>query len=210
MPVRSDASRLIEAAEAGDQYAADQLLPLVYDELKILAASYLARERCGQTLQPTALVHEVYLRLVGSDDSPAWKGRGHFFGAAALGMRRILVEVARRKNSLKRNCGGTREQLDEIDLIAPEPKEDILELDLALSKLAEVDQSAANLVQLRYFAGLTIEAAANVMGISPRTAGRLWTFSRAWLREEVEGEDRNHGQFLSEVAELPDRFRTDG
>ena len=191
-----DVTQLLNAIEQGDPQAAARLLPLVYDELRRLAAQKLAQEKPGQTLQPTALVHEAYLRLVGKGDEPPWNGRGHFFAAAAEAMRRILVENARRKKSLKR--GG--------DQVAPGPRrmrtsprrirEDLLALDEALDKLATGNRQAADLVQLRYFAGLTLPEAAQVLGISPRTAGRLWVYARAWLRREVEARRRRRATIL--------------
>ena len=183
----SEVTRILSAIGQGDPLAASQLLPLVYDELRKLAAQKLARETPGQTLQPTALVHEAYLRLVGADEEQHWNSRGHFFGAAAEAMRRILVEIARQKASLKR--GGDRDRMDVVEglLAAPEPREDLVALDAALTRLAETDKQAAELVQLRYFAGLPIREIAEILGISPRTADRLWAFARAWLHEEMEG-----------------------
>jgi RNA polymerase sigma factor (TIGR02999 family) len=183
----SEVTQVLHAIAEGDPDAASQLLPLVYDELRKLAAQKLARETPGQTLQPTALVHEAYLRLVGEDEEQHWDSRGHFFAAAAEAMRRILVEIARQKASLKR--GGDRERVDVIDslLASPEPREDLVALDAALTRLAETDRQAADLVQLRYFAGLPIPEVAGILGISPRTADRLWAFARAWLHQEMEG-----------------------
>ncbi len=184
----SEVTRILEAIESGDPEAGERLLPLVYDELRRLAASHLARERCGHTLQPTALVHEAYLRLVGSDTPPQWNGRGHFFGAAARAIRRILIEHARRKHAVKRGGGRVKQPLDEtLALALPEPQEDLLALDEALDKLADVDAPAAELVHLLYFAGLTLAEAAQGLGISTRTAGRRWAYARAWLRTEMEG-----------------------
>jgi RNA polymerase sigma factor (TIGR02999 family) len=183
----SEVTRILSAIDQGDPDAASQLLPLVYDELRKLAAQKLAGETPGQTLQPTALVHEAYLRLVGEDEEQHWDSRGHFFAAAAEAMRRILVEIARQKASLKR--GGDRDRVDVVDslLASPEPHEDLVALDAALTKLAETDKQAAELVQLRYFAGLPIREVAEILGIAPRTADRLWAFARAWLQEEIEG-----------------------
>jgi RNA polymerase sigma factor (TIGR02999 family) len=182
----SEVSQLLHAIAGGDPHAGSQLLPLVYDELRKLAAHKLARETPGQTLQPTALVHEAYLRLVGEDEQQHWDSRGHFFAAAAEAMRRILVEMARQKASLKR--GGDRDRVDVADglLAAPQPREDLVALDAALTKLAETDKQAAELVQLRYFAGLPIREIAEILGISPRTADRLWAFARAWMHQEIE------------------------
>ena len=183
----NDITCLLDALEPGDQAAAAQLLPLVYDDLRRLAARHLAHEAPGQTLEPTALVHEAYLRLVGDTPDWHWDGRAHFFAAAAEAMRRILVEHARSKRRLKHGGGRTRLPLEEAELLAPEPQEDVVALDEALTELAATDQAAASLVQLRYFGGLSIPDAAQVLGISPRTAKRLWTFARAWLREKLQG-----------------------
>jgi RNA polymerase sigma factor (TIGR02999 family) len=161
---------LLTAIEHGDAHAASQLLPLVYDELRRLATRKLAHEKPGQTLEPTALVHEAYLRLVGTDAH--WDSRGHFFAAAAEAMRRILVESARRKHSLKRGGDRSRQDLDELQLAVPQPQEDILALDEALNKLAAQHPVKAQLVQLRYFAGLTSDEAADALGISSTTAER--------------------------------------
>ena len=183
----TEVTRILSAIEQGDPRAAEQLLPLVYDELRKLAAQRLGLEMPGQTLQATALVHEAYLRLVDADKAENWNSRGHFFAAAAEAMRRILVENARRKKSLKRGGDRSRQDFDGADLVAPEIREDLLAVDEALNKLAAGNRQAADLVQLRYFAGLTLPEAAQVLGISPRTAGRLWVYARAWLRREVEG-----------------------
>jgi RNA polymerase sigma factor (TIGR02999 family) len=183
----TDVTRILSAIEAGDPRAADQLLPLVYDELRRLAAQKLAQEAPGQTLEATALVHEAYVRLVDVDKGQQWNSRGHFFAAAAEAMRRILVENARRKHSLKRGGNRARQDLDELPLVATEVREGVLALDEALTKLAATDRVAADLVQLRYFAGLALPEAAKVLGVSPRTAGRLWAYARAWLRREIEG-----------------------
>lgn len=172
----------IERDEVSD---AEQLLPLVYDELRRLAAQKLAQETPGHTLQPTALVHEAYLRLITDCPEPTWDNRGHFFAAAAEAMRRILVENARRKGSLKRGGDRVRVSVDEAPLAAPEVREDLLALDEALAKLAATDAQAAKLVQLRYFAGLPLHEVAQMLGISPRTADRLWAFARAWLHQEI-------------------------
>jgi RNA polymerase sigma factor (TIGR02999 family) len=185
----NEVTQILKAIADGDPHAASQLLPLVYDELRQLAAQKLAHERPGQTLQPTALVHEAYLRLVGTEDKPVkWENCGHFFAAAAEAMRRILVENARKKASLKRGGDRGRVDFDESQLTAPETREDLLALDEALDKLAATDAQAAQLVQLRYFAGLPNPEVAQVLGISPRTADRLWAFARAWLHQEIEGE----------------------
>lgn len=184
--IMSDVTRLLDAATAGDPAAAADLLPLVYDELRKLAAVRLSEERPGQTLQATALVHEAYLRLVGSDPGLPWNGRGHFFAAAAEAMRRILVESARRRSAEKRGAGLRRHNADAVPLAAPEPVEDLVALDEALTKLAAGNKQAADLVQLRYFAGLSLAEAAAALSISERTAGRLWAYARAWLRRAVE------------------------
>jgi RNA polymerase sigma factor (TIGR02999 family) len=160
----------------------------VYHALRTLAAPRRARDTRGQTLQPTALVHEAYLRLVGGEHPQRWNGRGHFFAAAAQAMRRILVENARRKKRLKRGGGAAREELDEANLAVPEVPEDLVALDEALSQLAEVDPRAAELVNLRYFAGLAIPQAAEMLGIAPRTADFLWAYARAWLLQKIEGD----------------------
>ena len=176
-------TRLLEAATRGDRQAAAELLPLVYEELRKLAAARIVSEKPGQTLQATALVHEAYLRLVGDQH---FNGRGHFFAAAAEAMRRILVEQARRKAARKRGGGLEREELAESELAAPEPDTDLLALDEALTQLAATDALAADLVKLRYFAGLTSEEAAAALGIVSRTADRTWAYARAWLRKRIE------------------------
>jgi RNA polymerase sigma factor (TIGR02999 family) len=182
----TDVTHILSAIVEGDPSAASQLLPLVYDELRKLAAHRLAHQAPGQTLQPTALVHEAYLRLVGDLEESDWDSRGHFFAAAAEAMRRILVENARRKGREKRGGDLTRIDLDAAEQLAvPEIREDLLALDEALTKLTSVDPQAAQLVQLRYFAGLPIPDAAKALGVSPRTADRLWAFARAWLLREI-------------------------
>ena len=181
----SDVTRLLDAAAAGQPHAAAELLPLVYAELRRLAAHRLAGEKAGHTLQPTALVHEAYLRLVGGDQPRDWSGRGHFFAAAAQAMRRILVEIARRKAAGKCGGGRARADVDVADLVAPEQADELLAVHEALDGLAATDPQAAELVQLRYFAGLSIPEAADVLGIGARSADRLWAFARAWLRRAV-------------------------
>jgi RNA polymerase sigma factor (TIGR02999 family) len=183
----SEVTHILSAIEQGDPQAASQLLPLVYNELRQLAAQKLAHETPGQTLQPTALVHEAYLRLVGAAEDPHWDSRGHFFAAAAEAMRRILVENARGKQAAKRGGGRARADLDMNQVGVPEVREDLLALDEALDQLAAADPEAARLVQLRYFAGLTLAEAAQVLGVSPRTADRLWAYARAWLLHALEG-----------------------
>ena len=185
--VMGEVTRIIDRIHQGDRAAAAQLLPLVYDELRRLATRRLAHETPGQTLQPTALVHEAYLRLVGAGEGPQWDSRGHFFAAAAEAMRRILVDAARRKRSLKAGGGLARQGLDAIDVAAPEWPEDLIALDEALARLAAEDKAAADLVHLRFFAGLPIPEAAAALGISPRTADRLWAYARAWLHQAVHG-----------------------
>jgi RNA polymerase sigma factor (TIGR02999 family) len=177
----SDLTRILSAVEQGDAHAAEQLLPLVYEELRKLAAQKLAQEKPGQTLQATALVHEAYLRLVDVNQAQHWNSRGHFFAAAAEAMRRILVEQARRKKRLKR--GGQAERLDlaDLDITIEGPCADLGALDQALNELAGRHPEKAELVTLRYFAGLTIAEAAQVLGISTSTADRHWTYARAWL-----------------------------
>ncbi len=183
----SDVTLLLEAVASGNRRAAADLLPIVYDELRKLAAARMAGESPHQTLQPTALVHEAYLRLVGGADGEHWDHRGHFFAAAAEAMRRILVDQARRKSAVRH--GGEFARLGfGPDLAAvPEPREDLLALDEALTRLAIEDPVKAQLVQLRYFGGLTLSESAAALGLSERTAGRHWAFARAWLRRAVEG-----------------------
>jgi RNA polymerase sigma factor (TIGR02999 family) len=189
----NEVTRILSAVEQGDPGAAEQLLPLVYDELRKLAAHKLAREKSGQTLEATALVHEAYLRMVGADDDHLWENRGHFFAAAAEAMRRILVENARHKRSRKHGGGLERHDLDHIQLAAPELCEDLEALDDALNRLAEKDPVKADLVKLRHFAGLTIEEAAQALGISVTTANRYWRYARAWLHQEITSLDPADG-----------------
>ena len=181
----SDVTAILAQIETGDPSAAEQLLPLVYDELRKLAAAKWAREQPGQTLVATALVHEAYLRLMG-DEATRSDSRGHFFGAAAEAMRRILVDAARRKKRLKRGGDLARQDLGDMEIAAPEPREDLLALDQALHKLASVNDTAAKLVQLRYFAGFPLPEVAKLLNISPRTADRLWAYARAWLHQELQ------------------------
>ncbi len=180
-----DATRLLNAIAQGDPHAADQLLPLVYAELRRLATLKLACEKTGLTLQPTDLVHEAYLRLVGADAGSEWDDRGHFFAAAAEAMRRILVENARRKKSLKRGGGRQRQPLEDVHLATSDADDDLLAIDEALAKFAEKDKVKADLVKLRYFAGCTIDQAARSLGISTATAERYWSYARAWLHQEI-------------------------
>ncbi len=180
----TDVTRILSTIERGDAKATDELLPLVYEELRRLAAQKMANEKPGQTLQATALVHEAYIRLVGSE-SRSWNSRTHFFCAAAEAMRRILIENARRKRRLKRGGGQEKVSLDDVDIAVKEPAEDIVALDEALQKLALEDPTKANLVKLRYFAGLTTKQAAKMLDISQATAERYWSYARVWLFYEL-------------------------
>ena len=186
----SDVTRILSAIEQGDPSAAEQLLPLVYEELRKLAAQKMAGESPGQTLQATALVHEAYVRLVDVEKAQHWDSRGHFFAAAAEAMRRILVENARRKKRLKRGAEFERVELDDVEITVEGPSDDLIVLDEALTKFAQQHPEEARLVKLRYFAGLTVNEAASVLGISTSTADRHWTYARAWLCREIapEGE----------------------
>jgi RNA polymerase sigma factor (TIGR02999 family) len=184
---RVDVTQLFMAMEQGDPHAAAQLLPLVYDELRRLAAVRLAAEPSGNTLQPTALVHEAYLRLVGTPNGDRWDHRGHFFAAAAEAMRRILIDGARHKATERHGGAMQRQPLDPDAAATPAPREDLLALDAALDRLAAEDPVKADLVKLRYFVGMSLAEAAAALGLSQRTAGRHWAFARAWLRREVEG-----------------------
>ncbi len=183
----SDVTRILSAIDQGDPRATEQLLPLVYDELRRIAAAKLGHERSGQTLQATALVHEAYLRLQDGEKALAWNSRGHFFAAAAEAMRRILVERARHKQSLKAGGGRRREELPDIEMADAGPRLDVLALHEALTKLEQQDQRRAELVKLRFFAGLTIAEAAQALGISESTADNDWAYARSWLRVEMEG-----------------------
>ncbi len=180
----SEVTRILTAIEQGEARAGEELLPLVYDELRRLAASQLAHEAPGQTLQATALVHEAWLRLAGAPDRK-WAGEKHFFGAAAQAMRRILIENARRKQRQKRGGGGERVEVERIEVAQPVPSDDLLALDEALTELAQRDPQSAELVQLRFFAGLTQQQAADLLGISRRTADRTWAYARAWLFHRI-------------------------
>ena len=182
----SDITRILEAIEQGDPKAADELLPLVYEELRKLAAHKMANEASGHTLQPTALVHEAWLRLVG-DECTRFENRAHFFAVAAESMRRILIDSARRKAAQKRGPGLERVALDDLDIAVKADDTTLLRIDEALDKLAQEDPPSAKLVKLRFFAGLTNEQAAQALGISERTAKRYWTFARAWLYQELRG-----------------------
>lgn len=180
-----EVTRILVHAAHGSTQAAEQLLPLVYDELRRLAAQRLAGEKPGQSLQATALVHEAYLRLVCVDQARQWDGRNHFFVAAAEAMRRILVENARRKGSVRHGRDFRRQEMELERLPMPEAEEEVLAIDEALVKLSAERPEVAKLVQLRYFAGLALEEAAALLGISPRTAHRYWSYARAWLRQEL-------------------------
>ncbi len=187
----SAVTRILSAIEQGDPHASEQLLPLVYHELRQLAAQKLGQEQPGQTLQATALVHEAYLRLVAGpggesgENEPHWNSRGHFLGAAAEAMRRILIEQARRKKSRRHGGGHGREDLEHLEIVAPEPALDILAVNEALERFEQIDPVKASLVKLRYFAGLTIPQAAEALGISSTTGDRYWSYARAWLHTEL-------------------------
>lgn len=185
LDLMSEVTRILAAIEHGDPSAAEQLLPLVYDELRVLAAQRLAHEQPGQTLQATALVHEAYLRLVGTEQVQHWDSRRHFFAAVAEAMRRILIDRARDKHRLKRGGNWRRLRLEDIDLSVTEPPDDLPALDDALQKLAGEDPLCAELVKLRFFAGLTLEETAATLGIARRTADRYWAFARSWLYDEL-------------------------
>ena len=180
----SDATRILQAIEQGEPGAANELLPLVYEELRKLAAQRMAMENPGQTLQPTALVHEAWLRLTGNDDI-RWEGRAHFFGAAAEAMRRILIDNARRKNAQRHGGDQQRVDFQDFDAAAPDSDESLLAVSEALEKFAARDPVKAELVKLRYFAGMTVDEAARVLRISPPTAHRYWVFAKAWLHREI-------------------------
>lgn len=182
----NDVTRLLDALQADDPQAAEKLLPLVYDELRRLAAAWMAREQAGHTLDATALVHEAYLRLVGDESGRRFTDRQHFFRAAATAMRRILIDRARRKRTRKRGGGQRRQRLDGI--AAPQPDEELIAVDAALEKLAACDPLKAKLVELRFFAGLTGAQAAEVLGIAPITADRWWNYARAWLQADMQGD----------------------
>jgi RNA polymerase sigma factor (TIGR02999 family) len=183
----NEVTQILDQIQQGDPQAAADLLPLVYAELRRLAAAQLAREKPGQTLDATALVHEAYLRMVGPADEARWQSRGHFFAAAAEAMRRILVELARRKGRKKREGDRVRVSLDAVEPATAAPDDDLLALDEALSRLAEADPTAAELVKLRYFAGLSIPQAAEALGMGARSADRLWAYARAWLLDALTG-----------------------
>ena len=185
---QQDVTLLLQAVADGDSHAASELLPLVYAELQKLARSFMGREAAGNTLQPTALVHEAYLRLIGDQDM-AWDNRGHFFGAAAMAMRRILVERARAKSRLKRGGDRGRIEFTEQSLIAEPPEDDMLSLNEALDRLEAYDARKSKVVMLRYFAGLNVEETAAAIGVSPATVKNEWAYARAWLHRELNGDD---------------------
>jgi RNA polymerase sigma factor (TIGR02999 family) len=185
----SDVTRILASIEEGDPRAAEQLLPLVYDELRKLAAQRIAQEKPGQTLQATALVHEAYVRLVAVDKAQSWEGRGHFFAAAAEAMRRILVENARHKRSLKAGHGRQRLPLENVEATMGAAPDDLLALDEALTKLGQENQPAAELAKLRLFTGLTVDEAADALRVSRRTGFRLWTYGRAFLQAELSADE---------------------
>jgi RNA polymerase sigma factor (TIGR02999 family) len=189
-PAINDVTHILSAIEQGDPVASEQLMPLVYEELRRLAAQRLANEPMGQTLQATALVHEAYVRLVKGSD-PGWNGRGHFFAAAAEAMRRILVERARRRNAPRGGGGWRRVDLADVEAADPPASEDLLALNEALDRLAVEDPNAARLVSLRYFAGLSMAEAASALGVSLRTAERNWSYARAWLHKEIAPGDQD-------------------
>jgi RNA polymerase sigma factor (TIGR02999 family) len=186
----NESADIAETIPLKDRRTAAELLPTVYQELRKLAAFKMAREKPGHTLQPTALVHEAYFRLLGAEDSAPWGGRTHFFAAAAEAMRRILIESARRKQRLRHGGGLERVDVDEVDLPLPMPSEDLLALDAAIQNLANVDPCSAQVVKLCFFAGLTQDQAAHELGISVATAERRWSFARAWLYRELRKENR--------------------
>src|SRR5438552_574316 len=185
----NDVTRVLSAIEQGDSHAADELLPLVYGELRKLAAQKLAHEKPGQTLQATALVHEAYLRLVNAERALHWNSRGHFFGAAAEAMRRILVDQARRKLSLRQGGNLQRRPIEDQEIAAPEPSLDLLAVHEALERFQDVDATGAQIVKLRYFAGLTIPQVAEALGISTSTADRSWAYARAWLHAALKHDE---------------------
>jgi RNA polymerase sigma factor (TIGR02999 family) len=186
----SEITRILETAQQGDPQAADQLLPLVYEELRRLAAHRIANEAPGQTLQPTALVHEAWLRLVGNDGQAQFQNRSHFFAAAAEAMRRILIDRARRKRAARHGGGQERADIQEVNLVSPSDDDQLLAVNEALDKLALQHKAEAELVKLRYFVGMTNEEAAQALGISPRTAKYYWTHARAWLYREIVAQEK--------------------
>ena len=191
VPPMNEITRILSALEQGDPHAANELLPLVYEELRKLAAQKLAHEKPGQTLQATALVHEAYLRLVDPDGAQHWDNQGHFFAAAAEAMRRILIDEARKKGSQRCGGGWQRFELSDEDLVCLPISDELLDLDDALERLSKVDANAAQVVKLRVFAGMTIDEAARVLGISSRTAKRDWAYAQAWLRRALGGQPQS-------------------
>jgi RNA polymerase sigma factor (TIGR02999 family) len=187
----TDVTRILSAIEQGDPAAAEQLLPLVYEELRKLAAQKMAQEPPGQTLQATALVHEAYIRLVDVQKAQHWDSRGHFFAAAAEAMRRILVDQARRRRTERQGGGLKRHALEHVEIAAPEPSLDVLAINEALARFEQIDRLKADLVKLRYFAGLTIPQAAEALGVSSATVARYWAYARAWLHAELKKGDRD-------------------
>jgi RNA polymerase sigma factor (TIGR02999 family) len=181
----TEVTRILSAIDQGDPHAAEQLLPLVYDELRKLAAAKLAQEKPGHTLQPTALVHEAYLRLVDVEKAQHWKSCGHFFAAAAEAMRRVLIDAARRRRAKRRGGQAKRRTLEGLEAAVPASDDELLAVDEALDRLQQFDATKAELVKLRYFGGLTIPEAAQALGISMTTANRYWAYARAWLHEEL-------------------------
>lgn len=190
----SDITRILSQIESGDPTAAEQLLPLVYDELRKLATARMAQEKSDRTLQATALVHEAYIRLVDTKKTQHWDSRGHFFSAAAEAMRRILVENARRRKRLKHGGGRNCQELQDVPTMLPDVREDLVALDAALERLQRVDGQAAELIHLRYFAGLPLAQVAELMNISPRTADRIWAYARAWLHREIQGTEHSNSE----------------
>jgi RNA polymerase sigma factor (TIGR02999 family) len=184
----SPVTLILDALQTGDANAAERLLPLIYDELRKLAAEKMGQEKSGVTLQATALVHEAYMRLVDQNSAQQWKSRGHFFAAAAEAMRRILIEQARRRHAIKRGGLLQREELDGVQIVSQEPDEELLAVNDALEQLASADPAAANLVRLRFFAGLNMSEAAEVLDISVRSAHTLWAYARSWLRRQMRSE----------------------
>jgi RNA polymerase sigma factor (TIGR02999 family) len=189
----NEVTRVLSAIGEGDPRAADQLLPLVYDELRRLAAEKLAQEKPGQTLQATALVHEAYLRLVAGESTQDWDSRGHFFAAAAEAMRRILIDNARRKHRLKRGSGRRRVDLESADLVTQAAPDELLRIDEAIARLTAEDPDAGQLVKLRYFAGVSVEQAAELLGMARSSAYEHWAYARAWLHHELHGKPNDGG-----------------
>lgn len=188
MDVMNNVTQILSAIEQGDPQAVEQLLPLVYNELRMLAAQRLAQEKPGQTLQATALVHEAYVRLVDAERVQHWNSRGHFFAAAAEAMRRILVDQARRRKAAKRGGAAQREELHEAVVVTRRPTEELLAVDEFLDRLGEIDPTAAHLVKLRFFVGMNMDEVAEALGVSVRTAQDIWAYARTWLRQKMSAE----------------------